>query len=491
MIPILYQSLPIVFDIVYINLMYHFGIIQGFLIIYITYASFNLFMKKCFNLTKISSGDAVMMWNSYETTYNLISVMKMDKMDVNTMREYLIENLIKKFSKSRMRLVYKCLSWWWKDIPMDEAIKRIEIVDTKDITFKTEDDLTDYVSKELKIHINIEKEIPYKIYIIKNDNNAPDLRNIVLIKVDHAFADGMACTLICAGIATNYSANLYPTLASKEISILKKLLLIALIPYNLIRIANNYIIRVKDRETPLRIHGNQTGIANIAVSKRMDFNEIRDINKKLGVTFNNFITTINVTSMKKYYKEYHNYEDSIINIWTPIGMVPIPKRKEDIQINNNTSGFGAKLEFVSNPLKDYPKIVRGYGYYVNDYSLTYCQKLITDWLFYFVPFYWAKNISFYIFKWYDLVNTNVPGCNTMLQYGESTVIDMFPMLTPGFKPSFFVFFSYCGKFRVVVSIDHTLNINPKDVVKKIEEEVDYCVQSMKNGDNEKEKEKDK
>lgn len=489
---LLYQSMPILFDIFYIYLIYHLGIIQGCLVIYIAFNSFNLLMKKCFNLTKVSSGDLVMMWNTYEKTYNLSLIMKFDKMNVDTMREYLIENLHKKFAKSRMRLVYKYLSWWWEELPLSDAIKTIQIVDTKDIVFKTEEDLTDYVAKELKIHIDLEKEIPYKIFIIKNDANASELRNIVILKVDHAFADGMSCTLISTGIATNYSANLYPTLASKEITILKKLLLIALLPYNIIRIANNYVLRVRNRKTPLKMQGNQTGIANLALSKRMNFNEIRDINKKLGVTFNNFITTINVTAMKKYYKEFHNYEDNIINVYTPIGMVPIPKRREDILISNNTSGFGAKLEFVSDPLRDYPKIVRGYGHYVNDYSLSYCQKIITDWLFYYTPFYCARNLSFFIFRCYDLVNSNVPGSKEKLQYGESTVIDMFPMLTPGFKPSFFVFFSYCENFRVVVSTDHTLNINPKDIVKKIEEEVEYCVNNMKHFTRkEREKEKDK
>ena len=90
----------------------------------------------------------------------------------------------------------------------------------------------------------------------------------------------------------------------------------------------------------------------ISVTKLIDFGKVSQINKKMGIIFNSFMTCILITALKKYFKKEFNYENKQINIYSPTARESIPKRKEDIRISNNTSGFGAQCDFISDPLKE-------------------------------------------------------------------------------------------------------------------------------------------
>lgn len=87
----------------------------------------------------------------------------------------------------------------------------------------------------------------------------------------------------------------------------------------------------------------------------------------------------------------------------------------------------------------------------------------------------------YIFRCFDIVFSNVPGSKELLNYGESTAIDMYPMLTTGFKPTFNVLYSYNGKFRLMTSLDKGLGLNPEIFTKYLEMEIDSIISKQKEG----------
>ena len=60
---------------------------------------------------------------------------------------------------------------------------------------------------------------------------------------------------------------------------------------------------------------------------------------------------------------------------------------------------------------------------------------------------------------------------SMLNYGESNSIDMYPMLTSGFKPTFNVLYSYRGKFRIMSSFDKGIGLKPDVFSRYLEEEI--------------------
>lgn len=64
---------------------------------------------------------------------------------------------------------------------------------------------------------------------------------------------------------------------------------------------------------------------------------------------------------------------------------------------------------------------------------------------------------------------------SMLNYGESNSIDMYPMLTSGFKPTFNVLYSYKGKFRIMSSFDKGIGLKPDVFTRYLEEEIEQVL----------------
>lgn len=83
-----------------------------------------------------------------------------------------------------MKLVFKFLCWWWKEVPLEEAVKRIKIVEDPNLIFNDEKELNVFAMKLLEEKFDIENEMPFKLYIIKNELNREDIRNIVIIICD-------------------------------------------------------------------------------------------------------------------------------------------------------------------------------------------------------------------------------------------------------------------------------------------------------------------
>ena len=464
-------------------MIYKFGFIKGICLIWVLYKSFVFAVEHLYGMNKVSAGDTVLLWPKYESSYNLSMILKMDKMNPNTMKDYLIQNCLKRFRKLRAKLVFKFLCWWWKDIPIEEAAQRIKIIEDPNLIFRKDSELNEYAMNFLEEKFDLENEIPFKILIIKNDLNKEDLRNIVIIKCDHSMGDGLSFSLLASGTATNFSQSLYPPIFSKKLPFFWHMYMNLLIPLNLLKIAYNYFIKVNDMPNPLKLTNGKklSGKSVISLTKQIDFQKVSQINKKLGITFNSFMTAILISALKKYFKNEFNYESKRINIYSPTARETIPKKKEDIRITNNTSGFGAQVDFLSDPLTEYHSVVKEYTANIQDFSLNYCQKLVQDWCFYFLPFYLSKIISMYIFRCFDIVFSNVPGSKELLNYGESTAIDMYPMLTTGFKPTFNILYSYNGKFRLMTSLDKGLGLNPEIFTKYLEMEIDSIISKQKEG----------
>ena len=64
---------------------------------------------------------------------------------------------------------------------------------------------------------------------------------------------------------------------------------------------------------------------------------------------------------------------------------------------------------------------------------------------------------------------------SMLNYGESNSIDMYPMLTSGLKLTFNVLYSYRGKFRIMSSFDKGIGLKPDVFTRYLEEEIEQVL----------------
>ena len=90
-------------------------------------------------------------------------------------------------------------------------------------------------------------------------------------------------------------------MASKKIPFMVKLYLNALIPYNLLKIGYNYVIKVKNINNPFKFTEGKklVGKPVISITKLIDFGKVSQINKKMGIIFNSFMTCILITALKQ------------------------------------------------------------------------------------------------------------------------------------------------------------------------------------------------
>lgn len=467
----LYQSLPLLYDVYYGLMLYYFGFVKGLVYIFLIYEIVTIFIEKVFKLELLSTVDKTFLGLKREENFKLSLVLRMDKMDVNEMKEYLIENCLKLFKKMRCRLVKKFGLHFWQERSLEEAKKRIYIIKDESIIFNNDNDIQQYVAKKLETKFDIYNEFPYELYIIQNMKNPIGYQNIVFILTDHIIGDGMTSSLVAAGTATNYSYTLYPLNISKNMNIFHHMIMTLMFPYNFVRLLINYIGRVKTNRMPISLHNHhikKTGKFNVAMTNSLDFVAMHNINKKLGITFNTLFCSIIISAIKKTFKKDFNYENDKINLYSMVGLEPIAKTRNKIQLTNHNSGYGFTLDCIEDPLKSYKIINNQYTRYLNDLPLVYCQNLLHHFVYGFLPIYFAKWIVLLAYDSFDLTFSNVPGSKKTLEYGKSNVIDMYPVLCSGFKSGMIVLFSYNGTFRVVLSFEKGIGYKPDNLAKEIE-----------------------
>ena len=172
-------------------------------------------------MERLSPGDMTFMWNTPEKTFSVLITLCLDKMDAEAIKNLIIEKGIKKIQKLRCRLSYNFLEWWWKETSLEEAISRIEVHDSSNpskINLKNKEEFEKWAHEQLETRFDYTSELLYKFFIIENTDNDSEFKNLLVIKTDHAFTDGVSLMNLICGIADNYDQKLFPGTFSKSYS---------------------------------------------------------------------------------------------------------------------------------------------------------------------------------------------------------------------------------------------------------------------------------
>jgi hypothetical protein len=458
---------------VYFYIIYLFSLIKGLIIIWLFYTIYDYLMLKIFKLERISTGDITFMWNTPEQTYNLLVGLSLDKLDKEAIKNLVIEKGIKKFRKLRSRLVTKYLEWWWEEVPLEECLERVVFYDKSKMPtpIKTKEDLISWAQTELKTKFDLKNELPYKIIITTNEDNAPEYQNILIFKADHCMADGISIMNLICGMADNYKPELFPGTMSKSFNIFYKLLANILFPYYIVFITIT-AIKQQPVKSIFKCDHNVSGLANISLSKKYELAKYTKINKKLGMTFNDLMTSVISSASKKYMKEHLKEVPPHILVCFPINMKPLPKSLDDVNITNNSAGTGVTVKLIDDVITEGKIISQHLSKTLRNVYFAQASKWVVDRMWNHMPFYLTRHIVLDVYRSYDITVSNVPGPRENLIYGGSKVLDLIPLLTTGFVHAVLGVVSYSDTFKFVLSYDTTLPQDPCKFIDYLDREME-------------------
>jgi hypothetical protein len=468
-----HQTSPLFMTFIYFYIIYLTSIIKGLLIIWIFYTIYDFLMLKFKKLERISTGDITFMWNTPEQTYNLFVGLSLDKLDKEAIKNLVIEKGIKKFRKLRSRLVNKYLEWWWEEVPLEECLKRVVFYDKSKMStpIKTKEDLVAWAQTELKTKFDLENELPYKIIITSNEENAPEYRNLLIFKADHCMTDGISIMNLICGMADNYKPELFPGTMSKSFNLFYKILANILFPYYIVFISIR-TAKLRPVQSIFKCSHPVSGLANNSLSKKYELAKYTKINKKLGMTFNDLMTSVISSASKKYMKDHLKEVPPHILVCFPINMKPLPKNLDEVNITNNSAGTGVTVKLIDDVITEGKIISKHLAETLRNVYFAQASKWVLDKMWNHMPFYLTRHIVLDVYKAFDITLSNVPGPKEQLVYGGSKVLDLIPLLTTGFVHVVLGVVSYSDTFKFILSYDTSLQQDPSIFIDYLDREME-------------------
>ena len=475
-----YQSIHTIKLFLFSLLCYKIGFIYALILTFLTNRLYLTILSKIFKLEPLSAGDLNFMWCNFEERYNIMSFLTFEDFDTEILKNHIIEKGIKNIPKLRSRIIFKFFEWYWKEIPTKEVIKNIQIIkNDKNYCFNSKEDLEEYGNRELPIRMDFEKNLPYKFIIIQNEN--AKIKNLLVLKFDHAFTDGIGYMMLMCGLADNFSMDLFPRATNrKKMNFYDYLIFSFSIPYFIIFTFYNSIMNANSGPTPFKVKENlkKTGLAKIHISKLMDFEEIAKISKKLNITFNDLMMSIISSSTKKFCEENYHRVPKFLSTTIPVGYRSSPKTLNDIVITNGSTAMACLIKIISDPVKESKIVHNQLLKNVRNIPFIILTKNLIDFIMKYLPNFVIKKLIRNTCEQFDFAITNIPGPKTNLYYAGYKVTELIGISTPGFSASLIAIYTYNGSFRILLTFDEILNVNPKLFIEYIYREIEYVKRNV-------------
>lgn len=453
---------------------YFFGV-KGFLFSILLYHAYLFVMEKVFKLVPYSAQDRMFILSSKEDRFNLMGVLILeDDYDVEKMKESIINRGIKQYKKLRCIQEIKHFEFWWKELPLSECLGRLNPFETR-LNFKkfnTIQDIIEYSYEELDILLKLDKELPYKFILIKNEGG--NIKNMLIFKVDHNLADGLGFIGLITALGENYSLNLFPrSMKKKAPSLFQHCLSLLQFPYYLIFPFIEHFFILYSGDTPFKTEKKKTGKPKICVSKQYKFDEYSKINKKLGITFNDMMMAAFSAAIKLYCKENYKVIPKKVITINPISNRGLPSDPKKLQITNDSSGIGCTLKLVDDPIKECGEISKEFAFKLRNLYLRKIVKFASDMCNIIAPYFLSKLMYNFAYRHCDILFSNVALPKEALIYGKTRVKEIYSLLTPGNTKALVAIYSYNGYFSWTICVDRCLDLSPDLLMKYVDDQMEY------------------
>jgi hypothetical protein len=443
------------------------GILLGLFLSFCLFFLYRFIIEKIYDIT-FSSIDQSLIGFTEDEKYNILVVLVIDDFNPEKLKELIIERGFKTLKKLRSKLIYKFYNYWWKEVSVEEASKRIIISKT---TIR-EEELNKYAEIEINKHLDIFNEIPCEFHLYKFENSS---KGVLFVKMDHVISDGLGIFSFISCLADNYSPQLFPEfMRQKHYKFYQRITDIIQFPYygivNVLRVATAPEWPTLFRKPNVKA----TGTSKCSYSINYDMKDIEKKRKNMNMTFNNFIVSLVSYSINKLYKKM-GIEDECpkwLNFVIPSGRTGIPKSIKDIELYNQSQGFLIQLPIIKDFDKESAFLSKTLTSNLRKQGLAAASQLTVRLLLEYLPLKLHNIFNLMAMKKIDMIVSNVPGPSTHLFYGGSKVLEIIPILNSGRLKTFVPVFCYCKKFRLVVAYDTSLKREPTELVQCIQDSME-------------------
>ena len=450
----------------------NYGLIFGGFLFYLSTIVYRLLVKLSFNLDKVNNLDIFFIGRTNREKFNLMGVFFFDDFNEEKMKDLLIEKGISKIKKFRMKLIYKFYGYFWKEVELEDAIKRIKIIENHNIN--SEGDMMNYLEDEVNSHIDIMKDLPYEFQLIKYKDNSG--KGAMVVKLDHTFSDGLGIISATLFLADNFCEEIFPPIMRKgaDLPWYQFLLNIITFPYYGPIVFYKLLFSYSP-STPLRISKKTCGKSNFILSKTFELNSFAEIRKRWKVSFNDIIMCVLSRAINRFVnKQEHNglYKNlKEIKCAMPIGRKAVPLNSDMIKLNNEVNMIYYKLPLINDIEKDYKIVVKQTSKYLKNPCYSSAVVTLANLLAEFMP---MRIISLCLDTYMDnvdLIISNVPGPMSPLYFAGSRLTKLIPITSNSRSRVFLPVLSYDKKFNLLLTIDSDSGIDKKEFMRIIEEEV--------------------
>lgn len=453
------------------TLMKSFGFIKGAIFMFILVKFYKFLLQKLFKFDLLSSTDKVMIGRENNERYNLLVLMKLNNFNVDVIRNLLIDRAIKKVKKLRQKLQFLLFDYYWTDVTVDEAIKRI-IIHNK---VNGEKEINDFLSKQINNHLNIFNEMPYLLHLFP----AVDDKGYIVLQFDHTFSDGLGILSLICSIADNYSLDMFPSIMKRNysdpISYLKSIIFF---PYYALKMLFLNMI-INPKPTPYKLKSKSTGFCDLSISKNYSYIELSKINKKWQVSFNDLVLSVFSCAMKKLSKDrkdlkFNDLERFIYTI--PIGSKNLPQRVEDVSIKNEINGMMVDIDAIDDVHKDINKIHNQMRQTIKNAAANRTLVWLADLLSEFVPIKFIQAIIDHHILYNDAVLSNTAGCTKELFYSNAHLYDGIPICGTGRVGCFITVSTFNNILKIALCLDKAVKgISANEIMSYVENELDNLI----------------
>lgn len=429
---------------------------------------YDKFYKICYGLTSLRASDRMFLDLPIANKYNIVNVMRFkNSFDV----KLFISSFNKRLQilpKLRSILIRKNFDYFWKELEYSEEFIN-KIIEIREVDFQTKKQIFDFMEEESNIYFDLLKEIPYKFIILKNKHNNEDL---LVLKTDHIFSDGLGYVSLLFGMADNFDPSIFPF--TFKFSLKETLKAYLLMPYYVIYCFYNQFVNMTKnnnpylKNTPLT---QLTGKSTKLMSRKYILSEFTTLSKEMNITFNDLMILIFSESFYKYYKNHIGLEENKIKgsltALLTVGSRNIPSQIQDVELHNDSTGIPFSIPIMKDPYTSYHHIKKMIDDQVKNWPLVMNMKFITDFLCYFI----SKDLflAFVRRTPNDFIFSNVPGPKKPVFFCNSELVDTYNSCTPGFNHTFLGVGSYNNTFRLSVYLDLCSKMNCAKLVETLEE----------------------
>ena len=455
----------------FLILLNYFSIFISPLIFFATIFIYHKMIYYLFGLKALSGFDKVFLTTSPVGRYQITSLSRFSKnFDVERLRKFLKERLVKLFPRYHSRLVKKFMEYYWYEDPdLDKACNQIVKLSPKVNNFE---EALEFIGKEVNNHIDIFNDYPYELNMVPIGHDA----GVCLFKYDHLLCDGLGIIASLCLAADDFTEDTYPKIIKmmKEPNIFQMIYLYLVSPFFGLVTLFQFIL-YGERKCPFKANKKPLSDDTIFVlSKNYMLKDFENFRKQNKVSFNDVMLcsfSVAMNKVLKKHEEYKNYKNLIIDL--PVGRKKPENKIELISINNEASGIIVDIPLVES-VKDIniiKKSIRKNYRPEKVFAVGMTADILGNLFSWHVISYFAKLFT----KRFDYMFTNVPGPAKQLKYYGIEVSNMYSFPTSGGGLPYVIILSYNNEFKVALNSNKNADCDIKELLSEYEKALEQFI----------------